>query len=124
MSTISAYFIPANKFPIGQFSRKVRAALERLNIIDGYYDEERTTYAHGQQMIFEYASIHDTDKNKLVPEASSAGYGAICTNCNSGIDEELYDIINDYYDFEGETGKEKDMTELKLTCSNCKKTCN
>jgi len=122
MSTISAYFIPGSKFTVGQFRIKVKAVLDKLSLIDGYYDEEDNTYAHGQAIIFEYASIHDTDKNKLIPEASSSGYGATCINCNTDIDEGLYGIINDYYDFEGESGKEKDMADLKLVCSNCEKT--
>jgi len=121
MSTITAYFIPAKKFPLGQFTEKVKDTLEKLNLIDGYYDEEDNTYAHGRAIIFEYATIHDTDKNKLVPEASSTGYGAICIQCNAEVDEELYDVINNYYDYEGESGKEKDMAGLTLTCNNCNK---
>ena len=121
MSTISAYFIPIKKFPVGQFREKAKSSLEKLKLIDGYYDEEDETYTHGQAIVFEYASIHDTDKNKLVPEASSSGYGATCIQCNAEIDEELYDTINNYYDYEGESGKEKDMTRLTLTCNNCSK---
>jgi hypothetical protein len=121
MSTTSAYFIPTKKFAVGQFKDQVESVLEKLNLIDGYYDEANGSYAHGQAILFEYASIHDTDKKKLVPEASSAGYGAICIKCNADIDEEFYDTINDYYDYEEESGKEKDMTEPILTCNNCNK---
>lgn len=121
MSTISAYFIPTKKYTVGQFKSKVKGVLEKLNLIDGYYDEEEDTYACGELIVFEYASIHDTSKNKLVPEASSSGYGARCINCNADIEEEFYDSINDYYDYEGQSGKEKDMTELMLKCNNCKK---
>lgn len=121
MSTISAYFIPTNKYPVGQFKSNVENDLKTLNLIDGYYDEEDETYAHGQSIVFEYASIHDTDKKKLVPEASSSGYGSICIQCNADIDEEFYDTINDYYDYEGEMGKEKDMAELTVKCNNCNK---
>jgi hypothetical protein len=121
MSTISAYFIPTRKYPVGQFRSEVKRILEKLKIIDGYYSEEDETYAHGHSISFEYASIHDTDKNKLVPEASSSGYGATCLQCNADIDEEFYDTINDYYDYEGESGKEKDMTRLTVKCNNCNK---
>lgn len=71
--------------------------------------------------MFEYASIYDTDKRKLVPEASSSGYGSTCIQCNADIDEEFYDTINDYYDYEGESGKEKDMADLTVKCNNCSK---
>lgn len=121
MSTISAYFIPTKKYHVGQFKTDVKKALETLKLIDGYYDEEDNTYAHGNMIMFEYASIHDTDKKKLVPEASSSGYGSTCTQCSTDINDEFYDTINNHYDYEEESGEEKDMTELSVKCNNCGK---
>jgi hypothetical protein len=120
MSTTTAYFIPAKTFPVGQFEANVKKVLDSLGIIDGYYDEDDEWYASGGIIAFEYASIHDTDKNKLVPESSAEGYGSVCPTCKGDTDDDFYDSINDYYDYEGETGKEKDMTTLPLTCSHCK----
>lgn len=120
MSTNSIYFIPVKAFPVGQFATNAKKVLESLEIIDGYYDEDDDLYASGESIGFEYASIHDTDKNKLIPESSSTGYGATCPTCKADVDDDLYDTINDYYDYEAETGKEKDMSSLTLTCSHCK----
>lgn len=119
MSTLTVYFIPTKKIAVGQFKEKVKNVLEKLSLIDGYYNQEEGTYAHGQSIAFEYASIHDSDKNKLVPEASAAGYGAICPQCNADLDDALYDTINDYYDDEEESGKEMNMAELTITCDSC-----
>ncbi|MFT3823957.1 MAG: hypothetical protein QM731_08550 [Chitinophagaceae bacterium] len=119
MSTTSAYFIPVKKFPVGQFKKKAKRILEKLDMIDGYYDEEDEWYASGKRLEFEYAAIHDTDYLKLVPEASSAGYGSTCINCEADIDEEFYDSINEYYDLESDSGEEKNMNELELICKHC-----
>lgn len=122
MSPTSAYFIPVIKFPVGQFKTQTKKVLEELAIIDGYYDEENELYAAYKRIAFEYASIHDTGQDKLIPEASTEGYGATCNNCAADIDEQLYDTINDYYDFESDTGEEKDMKTLLLTCPECNTT--
>lgn len=120
MRVASAYFIPTKHFPVGQFKQRIIKALEKLSIVNGYYDEDEETFAAGDKIAFEYAAIHDSDKNKLVPESSSVGYGATCPSCKTDIDEDLYDTINDYYDFEIEKGKEMDMASLSLICPSCK----
>ena len=113
------YFIPLRKFPVGQFKSKVKEILENMRIIDGYYDEENELLGAGEKSSFEYASIHDTPNDKLVPEASTSGYGATCSKCNSDMDHELYDKINDYYDFESDSGEERDMKSIQLICPEC-----
>jgi ribosomal protein S24E len=121
MATTSVYFIPQTKFTTGQFKTAVEKTLGELHMIDGYYDEEDESYAPGELLSFEYATIHDTDKDRLIPEASSEGYGATCTNCKADIDDEFYDSLNDFYDFEGEHMVEKDMKSISATCQKCKK---
>ena len=121
MATTSIYFIPQVKFPTGQFKPTVEKVLGELSIIEGYYDEEDESFAPGELLSFEYATIHDTDKDRLIPEASSEGYGATCTNCAADIDDEFYDALNDFYDFEGEHMVEKDMKSITATCEKCKK---
>lgn len=119
MSTTSVFFIPSTQFPVGQFKTRVRETLEELNIIDGFYDEAFEQYATTGKPIFEYASIHDTDKHKLVPEGSSGGYGSTCSHCNEGIDDDFYSVLNDYYEYEMDSDQEKDMRALKITCPRC-----
>lgn len=119
MSTTSVYFVPEAVFPVGQFTEMAKSLLEKLKIIDGYYDEDAKQYAMSGKIEFEYASIHDTDKKKIVPEGSSSGYGATCSNCKADIDEELYDTLNNYYELEYDSDEEKDMTTLMLTCNKC-----
>lgn len=121
MATTSIYFIPQTKFPTGQFKITVEKALEELNLIEGYYDEDDESFAPGQLLSFEYASIRDTDNDRLIPEASSEGYGAVCTHCSADIDDEFYDALNDFYDFEVEHMVEKDMKSVIVTCEKCKK---
>lgn len=119
MSTISVYCIPSKQFPVGRFANKAERILKKLNIIDGYYDEDEGTYATSGRIPFEYASIHDTDKIRLIPAASSVGYAANCPHCDSGIDEIFYDIINDHYEAEEDAGEEANMHNLSVVCKNC-----
>ena len=91
-----------------------------MRLIDGYYDKEEGSFAPTDLIQFEYASVQDTRYHKLIPEASSGGYGATCHKCNKDVDSTFYDTINDYYDLETDTGKEKDMRELELVCEHCK----
>ncbi len=104
---------------MGRFASKVERILEKLNIIDGYYDEVEGTFATSGRIPFEYASIHDGDKTRLIPAASSAGYGVSCPHCHAGIDENFYDTINDHYEMEDEAGQEANMNNLVITCSKC-----
>jgi hypothetical protein len=119
MSTSSIYFLPSSKFTVGQFKRIVINSLQEMHLIDGYYDKEQEQFASGELFSFEYASVHDSDQYRLVPEASPEIDGAVCYKCNKNVDDDIYDVINDHYDLESETGVEKDMRELQLVCHHC-----
>ena len=119
MSTTSAYFIPKTPFAIGQFENTVKSSLERLGIIDGYYDAESKLYACSSNLPFEYASITDSENLRLIPEASSEGYGAVCKYCHKDIDEVLYDAINNFYNLESDSAEKKGMDSILVVCPNC-----
>ncbi len=68
---------------------------------------------------FEYVIIHGTENYRLVPDASTAGYGAICSHCQSGIDSELYELLNRTYNEEYESNSEIDMSTLSVVCEKC-----
>jgi hypothetical protein len=132
MSASCGYLISDKSFPVGQFAKLIGTILKNYQVINGYYDKEQGTLAAGQNsffifsnnqnssdIAFEYADIHDTTNNRLIPDSSSEGYGANCRNCKENIDEDLYDVLNDLYEREFDTCVETDMTNLEISCSNC-----
>jgi DNA-directed RNA polymerase subunit RPC12/RpoP len=122
MSTFSAYFIPGHKFAIGQFGPKVRHTLEELEIIERYFNEEDEGIIASGKVPFEYAAIHDSDKDRIVPETSSAGYGSTCPVCGADIDDAFYESLNDFYDRESAVNLELDMKDMKVRCRHCEHT--
>lgn len=121
MPALTAYIVPRTSFPAGQFAEQVINLLKESNIINGYYDKDEEWFAPGDKLVFRYAVIYDNILSKLVPAFSLDGFGATCAYCAGDVDEQLYDVIDDYYDAEAESGKGKDMHTLGLTCPHCKK---
>lgn len=121
MSTSSAFVTVKKASLVGEFYGKAKKLLAELEIIDGYYDKDEEWFAPGNKLLFRYAIIYDNEWSKLVPGFAPDGFGATCAYCQADVDEQLYDVIDDYYDFEAETGKGKDMHTLGLTCHHCKK---
>lgn len=122
MSAISVYFIPVNKLTSGAFKPRAIQVLEQLGLIDGFYDDEEQGFAAGEVFLFEYATIYDNTIKRLVPPAATGGYGAVCSHCNTDVEEIFCDTINGCYDLEFDGTALVDMAGLKLTCKSCNTT--
>lgn len=124
MSTTNTYLIPDKAYKVGQFQKQVKKVLTQLEIIDGYYDQEDGLLAAGENgeligSTFEYCSIHDTKYKRLLPEATTSGYGSTCSSCKSDMDAVFYEALNDFYDEEDEQEQEADMLTLQVKCPTC-----
>lgn len=132
MSSTFGYLIPDKPLNVGLFREVILSFLNNQKVIDGYYEEKYQWYAAGDDShsifvekgdeinpAFEYVEIHDTINNRIIPDCTSADYGAKCANCKTNLDEILSEILIDLADQESENGNETDMALLVVNCESC-----
>lgn len=129
MSEINLFLVPRDEPRSTKRGSRQRVLdyLEEKQIINGYYNKELAWFAAGKQSTslftaqefsgpaFLYAIIYDQDAAHFVPDAHTAGFGAICRFCMADLDENLYAMLED----QGEAENAKDMKEAAVTCSTC-----
>jgi hypothetical protein len=104
MSETTAYLIPKKHFDVGEFEAQIKAAFERLEMIDGYYNEDNNWFAAGDSAHllfadsavddnppFEYIEIHDTENKRLLPEGCQEPVD--CPFCQADISEAVNDFL-------------------------------
>jgi hypothetical protein len=130
MSETTAYLIPQKKFEVGKFKKNVEAIFQKLNIINGYYDESRNWFNAGdnanivfeidvadENPPFEYVEIHDTENKRLLPEGLQERVE--CRNCHTDVKENLNDMLFEITEKEFNEKRETDMAAVELVCPKC-----
>jgi hypothetical protein len=126
LNVFLAAAIPPLRSP-DDIRRDAVALLERRGIIDGFYDEELGWYAAGprsgevfsaksENPAFEYAIVYSRREAHFVPDSHTGGFGAMCTQCLSDLDEEVYALLNE----QGEGDDAVDVSGAAFTCPTCR----
>jgi hypothetical protein len=130
MSETTAYLIPKKHFEVGEFKSKVETALEKLKLINGYYDEESNWFAAGdnahllfangspeENPSFEYVEIHDTVNNRLLPEGLQEPVE--CKVCHTNVQEDVNELLFSITEKEYDLKREADIATAELLCPTC-----
>jgi predicted RNA-binding Zn-ribbon protein involved in translation (DUF1610 family) len=109
----------------------VKSILERIDVIDRYYDAKLGWFAAGansfllfkeayeqRTIAFECAIVHGSEAYRIVPDTGL--YGFKCPSCGTQIDADVADSINAFYDAEQSMPK-RDMRLIRIRCSNCRR---
>ncbi len=126
MSETNIFLVPIDEpgGPRRDLKARVLSYLTEVGIIDGFYDEDLGWYAAGAksgqlfggtaaQPAFEYAIIYDRQQAHFVPDSHTGGFGARCTTCEAGLDEAVYQMLED----QGEDEDAVDMAHASIRCS-------
>lgn len=131
MSETTAYLIPKKRFQVGEFKNNVEAIFEKLNVINGYYDEGHNWFNAGdnanivfeidaadENPPFEYVEIHDTGNTRFIPEGGLQER-VECSNCHTDVKEYLNDLLFEIAEKEFNEKRETDMAAVELVCPKC-----
>ncbi len=130
MSETTAYLISKRQFKVGEFKLKVETTFGKLNIINGYYNEDNNWFNAGdnahtifdvntmeENPPFEYVEIHDTVNKRLLPEGIQEPVE--CKRCLTNVKEDVNDLLFAITEKEFDENRETDMAIVELVCPKC-----
>lgn len=129
MSELNFFLVPEDEPGPGQrgVGEIVLRYLEDKGIIEGFYGQEHGWFAAGPRSnslfvgrdadgpAFEYVIIYDRAAAHFVPDTHTGGVGAKCRSCEAGIDEAIYDFLEE----QGEGEEAQDVADTTLVCGSC-----